>query len=65
MVTRAKLREQRERGASVDDREIARLKRIAQAAEVAFSASTLTEAQQAIGAAIPSLTTTMTAATES
>lgn len=60
MATRQRLRELRERGDSVDDREIARLKRVAQAAEAAFSASTLLEAQEAIGAAIPGIVTSIT-----
>jgi hypothetical protein len=60
MATRQKLREQRERGLDVEQSEFARLQRIARAAEEAFSASTLTEAQTIIGSAIPALVTSIT-----
>lgn len=59
MATRQRLREIRERGLTVDAFEVERLKRIALAAEAAFGAATLLEAQEAIGAAAPGLVTSM------
>lgn len=56
----AALKTQRTVGLSVDDLESVRLQRVEAKAMEAFGASTLLEAQEAIGAAIPSIVTSMT-----
>lgn len=60
MVTRAQAKYFAERGPSVDEMDMARLQRAAAAAQQAFAASTLLEAQEIIGAAVPSLVTAVT-----
>lgn len=60
MVTRAQAKYFAERGPNVEEMDLARLQRAAIAAQEAFGAATLLEAQEIIGAAVPSLVTSMT-----
>jgi hypothetical protein len=61
MVRRAQLRTERERGLTPEEQAAANLARLTLAATEAFGAATLVEAQEAIGAVIPGLVTSITA----